>query len=309
MKKILIITGTTASGKTTLALKKAEELGGEIINCDSRQIYKYLDIVTGKDIDLANYHLVNQVDNHMIGYHTISHDIRVWLYDIVEPDVPFSSYDYQTCALWAIEDILKRNKTPILCGGAYFYLQHLLYVASTKKIRPDWDLRNKLGGWPVSDLQSLLKEKSVTLYNSLNNSDRNNPQRLIRKIEIASDSPHDMHTLDYKKNALQEKLGIDLDIEIIGIQPKSAEALIENISDRVQARLRDGGIKETEYCLKKFGTDAPGLKTIGYSQLIRYLQNSISLPDATQEWIVRERQYAKRQITFMKKNPNIQWIV
>ncbi|MFN4213105.1 MAG: tRNA (adenosine(37)-N6)-dimethylallyltransferase MiaA, partial [Microgenomates group bacterium] len=224
--KLIIITGQTATGKTKLALEYAKnppEGGeGELINCDSRQIYKYLDIITGKDLK-KNSKLKTQnskpqliiskrINNFEIGFYPISSDsnqfqlistdfnrfqpiiinqcqqfsTKIWLYDIVDPKQPFSSFDWKKCAQIVIDDIIKRGKIPIIVGGTYLYLKHLLYGVETENIKPNWQLREKLAKKSVEQLQEILKNLSPRLFNQLNQSDKNNPHRLIRKIEIAN---------------------------------------------------------------------------------------------------------------------------
>src|SRR5687767_13594055 len=125
MNRLIVITGQTATGKTSLAADLVQKHNGEIVNADSRQIYKHLDIITGKDLD------------QFAGQ-------RVWLFDVVDPKMPFSSFDFKEAALLAIDDIMKRKKTPIIVGGTYLYLKHLLYGIETENILPDWELRRSL---------------------------------------------------------------------------------------------------------------------------------------------------------------------
>ncbi len=305
---VIIITGTTASGKTAYALKKAQEMDGEIINCDSRQIYAEQDIVTGKDITDHNYIEHESIHNYSIGYYTLEGTTKIWLYDIVKPNQQFSSYDYQISALPVLKNILKRNKTAIICGGTYFYLQHLLYSIGTETIKPDWQLRRKLGNKSTDELKTILSEKNSSLFESLNQSDKNNPQRLIRKIEIAFSGKKISVSNNFDKSVLSEKLSIpDLNYRIIGLKHKNSEITEELIKKRVEERLAKGAVEETRALLTKYGENAPGLKTIGYVQLIGYIKNHMSLEMAAAEWILKEKQYVKRQLTFMKKNPNIEW--
>ena len=123
--KIIIITGPSATGKTRLALSLARKEKGELVNFDSRQVYKYLDIITGKDRPKNNA-------------------FKIWLYDVVDPKEYFSSFDYVRQAMKVMQDILHRKKTPILVGGTYLYLYHLLYKVETENIPPDMILRKKL---------------------------------------------------------------------------------------------------------------------------------------------------------------------
>lgn len=287
--KVIVITGQTATGKTKLALSKK----GVIINSDSRQIYKYLDIITGKDKsrikDLGS---------------------KILLYDIVDPKEYFSSFDYQKIAIPLVNKILKQGKTPIIVGGTYLYLSHLLYEIDTENIPPNWKLRKELSNKSVSQLQKKLIQLNVRSFNRLNQSDRNNPQRLIRKIEILTSNKNaPMGQSTPRQCTLGTKIGLpDIKIEFIGLRFKKKENLAKAIKDRVEKRLKQGAIEEVKNLLKKgYSEDDPGLKTIGYQQIIKYLNNQLSKEQAIRDWVNKEVQYAKRQYTFMKKDPNIKW--
>lgn len=161
--RLIIITGQTATGKTKLAAQYAAKYNGEIINCDSRQIYKHLNIITGKDLNNNKFIKISAQKNFDIGYYPISgktsevrfrrdlpagrqetSEVKLWLYDIVDSKNYFSSFDYVKSALPVIKKLLKEQKTPIIVGGTYFYLQHLLYNIETENVAPHWKLRKEL---------------------------------------------------------------------------------------------------------------------------------------------------------------------
>ncbi len=278
MNNTIVITGQTATGKTSYAHKLALESNGELINCDSRQVYKYLDIVTGKD----------RLDN-----------TPIWLYDIVDPNQPFSSSEWASAAREAIEAIQKREKTPIIVGGTYLYLKNLLYGFATETIGPDWQLRERLGELSVEELQEKMMDLNYDAFDAMNNSDQNNPRRLMRKIEIAQ-----ANTPTPSKH-IHEELKID---KFIGLRFKDEEKLRNTIEKRVQKRISGGAIEETRDLLSRgYSKIDPGLQTIGYKQIIQFLEESISEKEMIQLWITAEVQYAKRQYTFMKKDTNIVW--
>ncbi len=293
---MIIITGQTATGKTDLALEYAVKYNGELINCDSRQIYKHLDIITGKDVpDNSKFRIQDSKSKFQIGYYPVS-GTKIWLYDIIEPDRYFSSFDFVSCADFVISDIQSRGKTPIIVGGSYFYLKHFLYGLGVQ-VPPNFQLRKKLNEKNVIQLQQLILNIDRQIKQTFNNSDWNNPRRLIRRIEILQGKVPE-RTLPERK--LPEKY--------IGLRYKNRLDLVAAIKNRVERRLKAGAINEVEKILslgyKKFDF---GLKTIGYQQIIKYLSGDLSLEKAVDEWTSREVQYAKRQYTFMKTDKNITW--
>jgi len=280
---MIIITGQTATGKTKLGLELAKKYNGELVNFDSRQIYKYLDIITGKDL-------------------SIIHDqgSKIWLYDVVTPDQYFSSFDFVEKLKPVIEDLKKRGKTPILVGGTYLYLKHFLYGIDDSQTPPNFALREKLNIKSVPELQGILKKLSLQSFNRLNHSDQLNPRRLIRKIEVASFPT---------KTVLNKTVFIKSVPKLfIGIRYKDRSKLRQIITKRVEDRLKNGAIDEVKKLLKMgYKQTDPGMKTIGYQQIIRYLNNELTKEKAIEDWINKEVQYAKRQLTFMKTDKNIQW--
>lgn len=289
--KIIILTGQTATGKTTRAVELTNNLNGEIVNFDSRHVYRQLNIVTGK----------YETPTSMFA---TGLKIKNWMFDVVKPDEYFSSFDYKVMVMPIIEDILKREKTPILVGGSYFYLRHLLYGVGTENIPADPSLRKKLNKENVTKLQAILKKINPKLFLTLNESDNKNPQRLIRKIEISLSKPKNLN-----KTPLASLFDLkNVSVTIEGYKFGSKERLRKAITERVDKRLEMGALDEVKSLLKKgFSINDPGLKTIGYPQLIAYLKGVIRLKDAKTDWVNKEVQYAKRQLTFMKKDSNINW--
>jgi tRNA dimethylallyltransferase len=327
---IVIITGQTVTGKTSYAIKLAQKYNGELINCDSRQVYKKLDIITGKDLPYnSEFRIYNSELNFDIGYYSIApllhcsmvknnetmkqeNNVKLWLYDVISPNQYFSSYDWVQCAIPVIQDIVKRGKTPIIVGGTYLYIKHLLYGFATELIPPNWKLRNKLNDKSVIYLQDMLKKINTEQFNRLNYSDKNNPQRLIRKIEISKFmSLREIPIKSGNKaiSSTNNKLHLkNYNIKLIGFYYKNKEKLRNNITLRVEKRLKNGAINEVKKLLKLgYQPTDPGLKTIGYQQIIKYLEKQLTLDETKTEWINKEIQYAKRQYTFMKKDKNIVW--
>lgn len=290
MNDLIVITGQTTTGKTKLAIEYAKKYNGELVNADSRQIYKHLDIITGKDKkEIERQH------------------VKIHLLDLLTPDEPFSSFDYIIHATIAVHDIWKRNKTPIIVGGTYLYIKHLLYGQDIK-VPPNQELRQKLEKLSLEDLQKKLLSLDKSSSTTINNSDWNNPRRLIRKIEIltAQGAQNKGSTSEVGQRHSSE---VKFDkLQIIGLKHSSKEKLIKAVRTRVENRLKEGAVEEVNKLLNMdYKETDPGLQTIGYRQIIQFLKGDISQDEAIGRWILKETQYAKRQYTFMKQNQYIRW--
>ena len=308
MKNVVVITGQTATGKTSYALKRAKELSGELINADSRQMYKYLDVITGKDIPkntqfyplgdgFTSEFALDSYRKATVGYYFLD-GVKIWAYDLVDPKEHFSSYDYTAVVNFIINNAIDKNSIPIVVGGSYLYLKHLLYGFDVN-VSPNWKLRKQLERKSIKQLQNELNKLDVRIPKQLNESDRSNPRRLIRKIEII---------LNQSKKSNQIKHSAFNISEFTGFHFASREKLENAIRRRVELRLKHGAIEEVQSLRKKgYSKHDPGLQTIGYQQIIAFLEGNISKSEAIDQWITAEIQYAKRQYVFMKKDKNINW--
>lgn len=295
---LYVITGQTGTGKTKLALELAKKINGVLISADARQVYKHLDVITGKDIENSTFHLEKTYNDYSIGFYSMK-GIPVWLYDVVDPKTYFSAYDWAQCAKQVLR-IIGSDKTPILIGGSYFYLEALLF-GFTEGGEPQWDARKKLEKQSVYELRQQAKEIDATAFKILNNSDQFNPRRLIRFIEKRSLG---------SSTSMQTTEGIisDYITTFVGLQFESADKARAILEKRVDKRLKNGAVGEVETLLAmRYSTNDPGLNTIGYKQLLRYLLGSTTLADARADWITKEYQYARRQYTLMKRNNLIMW--
>jgi len=286
---MIIVTGQTATGKTKLALEYAKKYHGELINFDSRQVYKYLDIITGKD-----WEEISKIKNQ---------SSKIWLYDIIKPNEYFSSFDFVQRVIPIIQDIKKRGKTPILVGGTYLYLKHLIYGFADYNCPPDFRLRKKLNDKPVDYLQKMLIKINKASFENLNHSDQLNPRRLIRRIEI------EQFKQSHLKNPPISPMSLISPIShFTGLRYKDKNKLRQAIENRVGERLKNGAVDEVKKILAMgYTKNDPGLKTIGYQQIIKYLNKELTREQAIKDWVNKEVQYSKRQLTFMKKDKNIKW--
>jgi tRNA dimethylallyltransferase len=236
MQKLLVICGPTAVGKTGLALQLARHWGGELVSADSRQIYRFMDIGTGKDLNEKKPipGMTLKIDFENISYKVIPYSeqgIPVWLYDIVNPDEDFSAAHYQKISGAVIQNIYARGKLPVAVGGTGLYIRAITEGIDTVMIPPDHKLRQQLQDYPIQKLQSLVKEKYPDAWSELNPSDRHNPRRLIRKIEIFMYS--DVNDGKIKINAASR------DVLKIGLELPRHE-LYRRIDQRVDDRVKRG---------------------------------------------------------------------
>lgn len=275
MNKLIIICGPTATGKTEVGIKLAKKFNGEIISADSRQVYKGMDIGTGK------YKEIYEKNN-----------IRVWGIDLVNPDYQFNLGDYKKYAFKKITEISQRKKLPIVVGGTGLYIKSLISPLDYTAIPPDEKLREK-----NYDVETLKKILDADWFKSLNNSDQNNPRRLIRAIEISN---------YLKKHTIQND-DTKLDCLIIGLTaPK--EVTFEKVKERVEKRIKQGIVEEIKKLKTDgFGWDLPSMSGLGYREFRDYFENNAGLEEVKKRWIVDEINYAKRQITWFKKMKDIVW--
>ncbi len=284
-KKLLIICGPTATGKTKLGVDLAKKFDGEIVSADSRQVYRGMDIITGKDKPEG---------------------IKIWLYDAAGPDQRFSVADYYELALKVVEDIWGRGKLPIVVGGTGFYIKALMEGIETMGIGPDWDLRSKLSNCQINELQIYLKKMDCERWEKMNESDRQNPRRLIRAIEIAQNSKS--QTLISKQITNSKLQRPNVDYLTIGLTAPY-KFLYERIDQRVDERVKMGAVEEIKKLLSEgYGWDNSVLgQTIGYQEWRDCFEGKANKEEAIQRWKFDEHGYSRRQMTWFKKIRDIHW--
>ncbi len=283
MNKLLIITGPTATGKTALGIHLAKKFNGEIVSADSRQVYRGLDIGTGKD----------KQDYEQAG-------VPVWGLDLVDPDYNFNVSDYLKYTSVQIRLIQRRGKLPILVGGTLLYIKSLLHPPETVHVPPNDLLRKSLANLSLSELQAKLQTVNPTKWQGMNDSDRSNPRRLIRAIEVVT-------TIDESTSVLSLKNGFDdtthSNVLIISLTAPY-NYLYKRIDARVDQRVEQGIIGEIQRLLDKGYTfDLPSLSATGYKEFKQFFltPNSSPLAPYVQHWKFHEHAYARRQMTFLKK--------
>ncbi len=301
MRKIYILTGQTATGKTRKALEIASKHQAVLINADSRQIYKYIDITTGKDLPPnAEFHLQEKKGDFQIGYYLFG-SIPIYLYDIIRPDQYFSSYDWAELAFDLSKRFLDQGRVVVIVGGSFFYIKNLLFELESKNIPADENLRRELSQKSISQLQEILYNLRPDLLSSLNASDRQNPYRLIRRIELAKANPSiSFGKQGFEKQTLSTRLSCQLEMKAVFF--RSRDDLEKTIKKRVEQRIENQAIQEVEKLLEKGLSPADqGLKTIGVRQILQYLKKEISFDQMLKDWVANEIKYAKRQRNFIEK--------
>ena len=300
-QKILIVIGPTASGKSDLAVNTALELfknqnkESVIISADSRQVYKYLNVGSGK---------ITEIEMQSVPHFGLS---------IVEPEEKFTVADWVKYAEDKIKEAAEQNKLPIICGGTGLYVDSLLYGLQDNPA-PDYEQRKLLENKTLSELQEMLKIKNQEYFESLNNSERNNSARLIRKLELEN---YIINNTEENKINTRPPL---YDAEFIILKP-DLKILENKIKLRLQNRL---GVIEASPLIKEvdglinFIKDEEGLKEIKeerkqkrivwllslgleYTYVTEYILGQINLEEMKASIILRSLQYAKRQITWNKR--------
>jgi tRNA dimethylallyltransferase len=286
--RIVAVVGPTASGKTALALELADRFGGEIISCDSMQIYKGMDIGTAK----PTADEMRGIPHHMI--------------DIVEPSEYFSAADYALLARKAADDILARGKLPIFCGGTGLYLDSVLTATNYAEAETDYELRASL-------LEDAEKFGSVALWERLREVDPesaaaihpNNIKRVTRALEIYLTTGITKTEWDSKSRLSPPPY------ESLIIAPDRDRAdLYERIDRRVDVMISSGLVGEVEGLLQsgKLPRNSTAAQAIGYKEIIVYLDGLCTLEDATSQIKQASRRYAKRQLTWFRRNSNVNWL-
>jgi len=303
-KLLIVILGPTASGKSDLAVKLAKKVNGEIISADSRQVYKKMDIGTGKvpRDRISNFQFPNskQIQNSKFKIQKESYfykGIKHHLLDVASPKRRFTVVQYQKLALKAIEKIFKKNKIPILCGGTGFYIQAVVDGIVIPEVAPDWKLRKKLRKKSVKELYQILKKLDPKRAKTI---EKENPRRLIRAIEIVIKTKKTVPVL--KKNPLSYP------VLMFGIE-KTPEEIKELIKKRFFQWLRQGFLKEV-LKLKAMGLSWQRIEDFGihYKTAAKYLKKEISRKEFIEKSLIDLQNYAKRQMTWFKKDKRIIWI-
>jgi tRNA dimethylallyltransferase len=271
--KVVIVTGPTATGKTALAIDLAEQFSGEIISIDSRQVYRGLDIGSGKDLDEYCR------NGKMIPYH---------LLDITDPSHEYNLMEYCRDAATALNQVINNSHLPIFCGGTALYLNALLAGYTLPGPPPDQELRATLRGKSADELAALLKQADLSAYEKLK--DKANPTRLLRALEMSNGQTKQV-----------EPISAAIEPLVIGVYYHRRD-VHRRIAERLDARLASGMIAEVEQ-LHRNGLSWERLEFFGleYRYIALHLQGQLSLSEMREKLFIKIRQFAKRQDIWFRK--------
>lgn len=275
MKKIVIISGPTAVGKTSISISLAHKLNGEIISADSMQVYRGMDIgsakITSEEMDGIAHHLI----------------------DILDPDENFDVALFQKLATEAIDDICSRGKTPIIVGGTAFYIQALLYGINFTEEEHDDSFRKELNEKSEIELFEMLKKQDNEYAATTH---MNNKKRVIRALEYIHFTGRKFS--EYNKEQAMKKPIYDYKYFVLD---DKRENIYANIDKRVDIMLEDGLLKEMEYLNSlNIPDDCNSKQGIGYKEMYAYLSGDISLEEAIDKIKQNSRHFAKRQLTWLR---------
>lgn len=274
---VIAIAGATASGKTSMAIKIAQEIDGEIISADSRLVYKGFNIAAAKP-----------TQDEQCG-------IPHYMIDIVEPEYDYSAGEWQKGAKNKIKEIIQKGKTPIIVGGTGLYFRVLLENYNLPEVQTDYNLRTELDKVEKDELLKILKEKDSITYERIKDA---NKRRIVRALEIITILNKPISELTIQKEP-------EYEVEWKTPQISSREELYERINKRVDLMIEQGIVEETKYLLKKHGRIPNFTCTIGYKEILGYLDKEYSLEEAIDKLKQHTRNYAKRQLTWFRRNPNL----
>ena len=289
--RILCVVGSTASGKTSLAVELAKQYGGEIVSCDSMQIYKDMNVGTATP---------DEAERQGIPHH---------LMDFVDPTDPrgYSCADYVTDARTAVADILSRGKLPILCGGTGLYLDAFLRGGTFEVTDSDPALRAELCALAeregVEALHAILRELDPETAEAVH---PNNVKRVARAIEICRTTGRKKSDLDRESR----EPACPYDATVIGLHYDSRELLYRRIDQRVDIMLEQGLLEETRRLrdMGVFETCQTAAQAIGYKELFPYLDGEATLETCVETLKMATHRYAKRQLTWFRAKPYVRWI-
>lgn len=275
--KVIAIAGPTASGKTKMAIDLAKQIDGEIVSADSRLVYKGFNIASAKPT-------MNEREG-----------IPHYMIDIVEPEYDYSVGDYYEGAKEYIYKIISKGKVPIVAGGTGLYFRILLENYDLPRVEANPKLRTALNERTREDLLDEVNKLDPMAYDRLKDS---NKRRIVRALEV-------MKVLNKPFSKVSTLKEPEFDVEWLCPKMESREWLYDRINRRVDLMVEQGIVDETQYLLKKHGRIKNFVETIGYKEILSYLYGETSFEEALDKLKQHSRNYAKRQLTWFRRNPEL----
>ncbi|MGB9750070.1 MAG: tRNA (adenosine(37)-N6)-dimethylallyltransferase MiaA [Caldisericia bacterium] len=279
MKKVVVIFGPTGVRKSEISVLLSKEIDGEVISFDAYQVYKYMDIGTNK---------IKKEDMQNIQHHLI---------DIVMPNEEFSAGLYKELAEKKIDEVLKKNKIPVLVGGTGLYMRTLLYFEPPKKDEKIREILNKkLEDVGLEELFSELKKFDPLYASKINKNDK---KRILRALEV-----YYIYKKPFSEFLKEEEKYDAIKFGII----MERKILYKKLEERIERMFKDGFIDEVKFIKENFGFSNTSIKAIGYETILQYLIGDINLDDCKKIILKKTKEYARRQLIWMKKEKDIRVI-
>ena len=287
MQKVIVICGPTASGKTSLSIELAKKINGEIVSADSMQIYDEMQIGTAKPDE-----------EEMQG-------IKHYLIGNIKPTKRYSVSEYKTDAISAIEEILKKGKTPIVVGGTGLYVNSLIYGIDYPEVETDLEYRAELEKMVEKNGLEYLYNKAMKIDpEAMQNISKNDQKRILRVLEIYKETGKTKTQLEIESR----KNGIPYDYKIFALN-MPREILYDRINRRVDIMIQKGLVKEVKELYNKYGENlTTAMQGIGYKEVVEYLKGNLTEEEMIEKIKMETRRYAKRQLTWFRKIENIIWL-
>ena len=279
--KVIAVVGPTASGKSALALALAQHFGGEIVSCDSMQIYRHMDIGTAK---------ASEEERSLVPHHLI---------DVAEPSENWSLAEFAAAAHEAVLQVAQKGKLPILCGGTGLYLDNILFDTVLSEAPADSAYRDSLSAKSNEELHAMLAAVDAP---SAEANHPNNRRRVIRALEI-------YHTTGKTKTEWDRDSRVKTpryDATVIGLRASDRELLYRRIEERVDQMVEMGLCEEVARVAPHMGATAS--QAIGYKEILWGLRGEMEMAQAVEKLKIATRRYAKRQLTWFGANPDVRWI-
>lgn len=296
-QNVYVILGPTSSGKTSLSIKLCKDFNGEIVSFDSRQLFKHMDIATGKlPITSGNNSEVSVEKNDE---YWVLDGIKIWGYDLVSPNDFYSGYNFAVFALNKIREIMSRGKQVFLVGGTGFYLDLITKNIEPSNIEPNFELRKELEKLSLSELQIKLTSLNKNEFEKIDNK---NPARLIRSIEKTLGIKKNLNPLPYFTDS------DNVDFVYIGLIADN-KYLFDRVDIWVETMWEKGLVDEVKQLISLGFENSPKLKGLVYKSVVEFLKPTNILTEEQIKQLIKYdlHAYIRRQLTYFKKNKNIQW--